>query len=284
MTIPHRRAIILLCETRPQRPGKEDLYYMAESRRDKWVLKPGNTLFFALLALFLCILTVLSLALRKESDMTRSVVLSVMCATTTVGFFIYKYCLSIDDDYSLIRASKGMGEFNWLGELPLHLCNINMLFIPFAVLLKIRPLKAFCFFSAPLGALIALVMPGKEFENFSILLPRMIGFFGTHFMILIEGLALVTFGLYRPVFSDVLPALLTAVLILFCISIINMLMRWTGLYPNANYFYSIETEGNYFLELFHKWIPLPFLYMLPCILILAVYMVLFIGVYSIFSP
>ena len=257
---------------------------MTESNKDKWVLKSGNKLFFCLLSLFLCILAVLSVALRKESEMARSIVLSVMCAVTTVGFFVYKYFLSIDDEYSLIRTSKGMGEFNWLGELPLHLCNINMLFIPFAVLFRIRPLEAFCFFSAPLGALIALIMPGKEFENFSLLLPRMIGFFGTHFMILIEGLAIVTFGLYRPVFSDVLPALLTAVLILFCISVINMLMRWTGLYPNANYFYSIETEGNYFLELFHKWIPLPFLYMLPCILILAVYMVLFIGVYSIFSP
>ena len=256
---------------------------MAKKNKEKWILNPGNILFFALLAFFLFVLAVLSFVMRIEGDLAGRIVLSVMCAMTTVGFFIYKYWLSIDKEYSELKASKGMGEFNWWGELPLQLCNINMLFIPFAVLFQIRALEAFCFFSAPLGALMALIMPGKEFENFSILLPRMIGFFGTHFMILIEGLAIMTFGLYRPAFTDILPALLTALLILFCISVINMLMRWTGIYPNANYFFSIETEGNFFLEIFHKWIPVPFLYMTPCILILAVYMVLFIGLFSLFS-
>jgi uncharacterized membrane protein YwaF len=256
---------------------------MSKTDGYRWTLKPGNNLFFTLLSLFLLFLTVLSAALRKESETTRRIVLTAMCVFTTAGFFVYKYYLSIDDEYSAIKVSKGMGEFNWWGELPLHLCNINMLFIPFAVLFRIRPLEAFCFFSAPLGALMALIMPGKEFKDRSIFLPRMFGFFGTHFMILIEGLAMTTFDLYRPAFSDIFPALLTALLILFCISVINMLMRWTGLYPNANYFFSIETEGNFFLEIFHKWIPVPFLYLTPCILILAVYMVLFTGLYSLFS-
>ena len=80
---------------------------MTESNKDKWVLKSGNKLFFCLLSLFLCILAVLSVALRKESEMARSIVLSVMCAVTTVGFFVYKYFLSIDDEYSLIRQDSG---------------------------------------------------------------------------------------------------------------------------------------------------------------------------------
>ena len=256
---------------------------MPKTNGDRWVLKPGNNLFFTLLSLFLLFLTVLSAALKEESETTRRIVLAAMCAFTTAGFFIYKYYLSIDEEYSVIKASKGMGKFNWWGELPLHLCNINMLFIPFAVLFRIRPLEAFCFFSAPLGALMALIMPGKEFEDRSIFLPRMFGFFGTHFMILIEGLAMATFDLYRPAFSDILPALLTALRILFFISVINMLMRWSGLYPNANYFFSIETEGNYILEIFHKWIPFPFLYLLPCILILAVFMVLISGLFVLVS-
>ena len=53
-----------------------------------------------------------------------------------------------------------------------------------------------------------------------------------------------------------------------------MLLRFSGLHPKANYFYSIETEGNFLLELFHSWLPWPFLYVLPCIAILGVYMLI----------
>ena len=52
---------------------------------------------------------------------------------------------------------------------------------------------------------------------------------------------------------------------------INLLLRITGLHPNANYFFSVETEGNPLLELFYRFIPFPFLYLLPSIVILAVY-------------
>ena len=36
----------------------------------------------------------------------------------------------------------------------------------------------------------------------------------------------------------------------------------------------METEGNFLLEIFHNWIPLPYLYLLPSILILLPYMLL----------
>ena len=51
-----------------------------------------------------------------------------------------------------------------------------------------------------------------------------------------------------------------------------MLLRWTGLHPKANYFFSAETEGNPLLEIFYGWIPVPFLYLMPSIVILGVYM------------
>ena len=58
-------------------------------------------------------------------------------------------------------------------------------------------------------------------------------------------------------------------LAVFCV---NLLLRATGLHPKANYFYSVETEGNFLLEIFHRWIPVPFLYLLPSFLILVPYM------------
>lgn len=100
----------------------------------------------------------------------------------------------------------------------------------------------------------------------------MLGYYATHFMVVIEGLALVTFGMFRPKFRDLPRAILAALLIAFSIFCFNMLLRWTGLHPKANYFFSVETEGNPLLEIFYGWIPVPFLYLMPSIVILGVYM------------
>ena len=239
---------------------------------DFWIMRPFNTLFLIVFAAFILLLVIASLLLRGKSERARRIVLVAACAVTFVGYFIYKYMLSLDSDYNVITAN--MGGFNWWGELPLQLCNINMMLIPIAVLKKSRPLMCFGFFLAPLGALMALVMPGNGFSGYSLLLPRMLGCYGTHFMIVIEGLALVCFGLYRPRFRDLPRAVLAAFIITLCIFLINMLLRWSGLHPKANYFFSVETEGNFLLDIFYGWIPYPFLYLLPCILILGGYMLL----------
>ena len=239
---------------------------------DFWVLSPFNTLFNIIFALFLLLLVVASLLLKGKSEKTKQTVLVTACLLTLIGYFIYKYALSLDSDYNIIRADYG--GFNWWGELPLHMCNINMILIPIAVLKKNRPIMCFCFFCAPLGGLMALAMPGAGFTGFPVFLPRMLGYFGTHFMIVIEGLALVTFGLYRPKYRDLPRTLLTAVAIMVVLFGFNMVLRMTGVYPYANYFYSVETEGNFVLELFYRWIPFPLLYQAPSVAILGIYMFL----------
>jgi len=118
------------------------------------------------------------------------------------------------------------------------------------------------------------MMPSAGFSGYSIFLPRMLGYYGTHFMIVIEGLALVTFGLFKPRLSDLPRAILTVIIIAFVVFLFNLFLRWTGLFPKANYFFSVETEGNFLLEMFHKWIPIPFLYLLPSIVILGAYMLI----------
>ena len=236
---------------------------------DFWILRPFSPLFWGLTGFFLLLLTAASLLLRGKSERTKTLVLVCACLLTFVGFFVYKYYLWLDADYNVITADKG--GFNWWGELPLHLCNINMILIPIAAWKRWRPLMSFCFFVAPLGALMALVMPGIGFDAYSVFLPRMLGYFGTHFMIFIEGLALVTFGLYQPKLRDLPGTALALLGIALVIFGINMLLRVTGLYPNANYFFTVETEGNPILEMFHSWLPYPFLYVLPCAAILLAY-------------
>ena len=239
---------------------------------DFWIMSPFNTLFFCVFAAFLLLLAAVSLIVHNKSERTKKIVLTAFCVATMIGFFFYKLFLSRDSDYNIITAE--MGGFNWWGELPLQLCNINMILIPIAVWKKSRPLMCFAFFLGPLGALMALAMPANGFDGYSLLLPRMLGYYGTHFMIVIEGLALVTFGMFRPRLRDLPGTVLSALIIAFVIFCINLLLRWSGLHPKANYFYSVETEGNFLLELFHSWIPYPFLYLLPSIIILGVYMLI----------
>ena len=235
-----------------------------------WIMRPFNTLFIIVFAAFLLLLVIASLLLRGKSERAKSTVLITACVLTMIGFVVYKYYLSLDSDFNEITA--GMGGFNWWGELPLQLCNINMLLIPIAVLKKSRPLMCFGFFVGPLGAMMALAMPGNGFDGYSLLLPRMLGYYGTHFMIVIEGLALASFGLFRPRLRDLPRAILAFFLIGFGVFLIDMLLRWSGLHPRANYFFAVETEGNALLEIFHGWIPFPFLYLMPSLVILGVYM------------
>ncbi len=243
---------------------------MMNNTAEKWILEPFNGVFFTLFALFLLLLIVSSLWLRGKPERTRVNVLTGACVLTLIGFFTYKYRLSFDMEYRVANAA--MGGFNWWGELPLNLCNINMILIPIAVQRNSRPLKSFCFFAGALGALMALMMPSAGFSGYSVLMPRMMGFFGTHFMVFIEALAIVTFGLYRPTFRDMPWTLLAILLISIAVFGVNMLLRVTGLFAKANYFFSVETEGNPVLELFHSWLPYPYLYLLPCYLVLCPYM------------
>ncbi len=237
-----------------------------------WIIHPFNSVFFACFALFLLLLIIAALLLRGKSDRIKKTVLVAACVVTFLGFFVYKYFLSVDAEFN--EATAAMGGFNWWGELPLQLCNINMILIPVAVLTNRRSLMSFCFFVGPLGALMALVMPGAGFDGYSILLPRMLGYYGTHFMIIIEALALAVFGLYRPRFRD-LPGTIAALLaVSLAVFGVNALLRATGLHPKANYFFSMETEGNPVLELFYRFVPYPYLYELPSFLILIPYMLI----------
>lgn len=240
-----------------------------------WIMRPFNAVYFCTFGFFIALLVVSSLLLKNKPEKTRRTVLAVACIITAVGFFVYKYFLSIDVEYDQV-AYASMGGFNWWGELPLHMCNINMILIPIAVWRKNRALMSFNFFTGTLGATMALVMPSMGFAGYPLFMPRMIGFWGTHFMVLIEGIALVAYGLYRPTFKDLPKTVLTVVIVTFCVFLIDLFIRTTGLNPRANYFFAMETEGNPLLNIFHNLIPVPFVYLIPCLSIMVPYMCLII--------
>ena len=238
-----------------------------------WILRPFNPVYLCTFAFFIALLVISSILLKNKPEKTRRIVLCTACIITAIGFFVYKYFLSIDLEYDQV-AYASMGGFNWWGELPLHMCNVNMLIIPIAVWRKNRALMSFSFYTGTLGATMALLMPSMGFAGYPIFMPRMLGFWGTHFMVLIEAIAIVAYGLYRPRFKDIPKTILTVVIVTFCIFLIDVFIRTTGLNPRANYFFAMETEGNPVLEIFHRLIPIPFIYEIPCLLIMAPYMCL----------
>ncbi len=245
------------------------------------ILLPFNGVFFALFAVFAVLFLILNLIMRRCSEKTRRVTLAGLMIFTLAFFIWYKIMLSLDIEYSILTESAGKGAFCWWGELPLQLCNINMILIPVAIATKKRSLQGFCFFLGPLGAAMALCMPGLGFEGCSILLPRMIGYYFTHFMVFFGGLSLAGFGIYRPTFRDLPGVVLSLIVLNLLIFVFNMILRLTGVYPNANYFYNVVTEGNPILELFHRWLPYPFLYSMPCLLILLPYVLIVTALFCI---
>lgn len=246
---------------------------------DKLIISVFNPVYCITALFFIALLVISSILLRSASEKTRRIVLTVTMAAVFILYNVYKFLLSKDTAYAeiLYLAGKGSGEFTWWGELPFHLCNINLILIPIAVMTRSRPLSAFCFFLAPLGALMAILMPGIGFDGYSLLLPRMWGYYITHYMILIGGLALCTFGLFKPEFSDIIPGMLMTYAVALFAFAVSALLRVSGVFPYANYFFTFDPEGNPILELFRSWIPLPYLYLLCCSLILLPYMLLVTG-------
>ena len=233
------------------------------------IMKPFNGTFFLVLGIMILILIGLTLIFRKKSERTRRIALASIYLFGLVIFVVYKIFLSKDTAYSEICAEAGKGEFSWWLELPLQLCNINLLMIPIAALTMKRPLLAFAFFVAPLGAGFALAMPGIGFEEYSLLLPRIFFYYVTHFMVFLGGPALACFGLYKPRFKDTIPTALMLLAVTFVIFLINELLIVTKANIYANYFFTMNTEGNAILNLCWKLIPVPFLYEIPLILILV---------------
>ena len=238
---------------------------------ERFICKPFNLVYLCVCAAFALLFAVGILILRKKDEKTRARVLAIAMFLTLVFFFWYKFKLSHDEEFSRLTDSVGIGRFNWWGELPLQLCNINMILIPIAALTRKRALLCFSFFMGPLGAFLALAMPSAGFEHYSILLPRMMGFYGTHWMVFFGSFALAALGLYKPKFKDLPLTALSALVILVLIFLLNVLLRATGLNAHSNYFFANDPETNSILQMFYGWIPVPCLYLLPGIFILVPY-------------
>lgn len=238
------------------------------------IYEPFNACFFLCLAVFMAFLVISAKLLKEKPLETRRKFLAVIMIITFISFFVYKYYLSIDSEYSVLCEENDIGAFSWWKELPLQLCNINLILIPVGVITMNRTILNFSLFTGSVGAFMALIMPSVGFYGCSILLPRMLGYYFTHFMVFTGALAIVAYGIHTPKYRE-LP--MTAVMLLaiaFIVFLIDCLFRFTGVCEFANYFYACDPEGNAILSLLYSIIPVWYLYEVPCLLILVPYMYL----------
>lgn len=242
------------------------------------ILRPFNGPFWALLLLIVGAVTLIWHSQQDKSEAQRAKFLCGLSCLNILLFFAYKFALSRD---SAFLTLSGLTRFNWLSELPLQLCNINLFLIPLGVLTKKRQVLGFAFFVAPLGALMALIFPEAPFRDFSPFLPRMLGFYLTHSLLIISGLSLSSLGFYSPRAKDE-PGILGLFLLLGVLAhILNTLLR-RGLCPQANYFFTYGADISA-LKLLWKLIPVPFLFETPILLVLLGYMALVIFIYRKFG-
>lgn len=231
------------------------------------IIRPFNAVHTGLFVFAAALILLLYFVLYRADENTRKWVMVSICAVNVAGFFLYKLALSHDAEFLSIN---GIERFNWWNELPLQLCNINMFLIPIGLLTKKRPILGFSFFVAPLGAVMALLFPEPAFDGFSLFLPRILGFYGTHIVIFICGISLATLGLYRPRLRDFPGIYLTLICLACGAHIVNLVLRHT-VCPFANYFFTYPADIS-ILRLFRSWIPVPLLYLAPGLVILGVYM------------
>jgi len=234
------------------------------------MIKPFNAAFFAVLGFAVFFLVLSYLLFRKASEQKKKIWIISLSLLNFVGFCVYKGFLSVDSEFLMIDQIE---KFDWLAELPLQLCNINILLIPIGLILNNRFLKGFSFYTAPLGAIMALIFPEPAFTGYSLFLPRNIGYYGTHIFVIICGLLLLIFGFFRPSFRDIPGITLTFIAVCASAHLINTVFR-VLFRSTANYFYTYGADIS-ILKLCWNLIPVPFLFELPLILILWAYMSLF---------
>ncbi|MDR1082734.1 MAG: YwaF family protein [Coriobacteriales bacterium] len=235
---------------------------------DIFTITPFNPLWFLLMAGVAVMSWLLWLIFRKRAERVRRGLVIGICALVMVLYLLEKYWLSLDAEYLLTQSG---GRFNVLDELPLHLCNVNMLIIPFALLLKRRMLLVFCCLSAPLGAFMALASPIAVFSESSILLPRNIGYYSSHSLLIVAGVSLFTLRLCRPKFRDLPLAIGIMLIMLVAAHLINTAFRLGGISSGTNYFFTYGPDGIAVLEILWRLIPIPLVYELPLLPVAVAY-------------
>lgn len=234
---------------------------------NKCIIKPFNLTYVLFALIYGAVLAIYITYFKKYSMAEKEVAAIVFYLLDWLVFILYKISISKDEELASICYQNG---FNWLNELPLNTCNIVLFLVPLGIIFKSRVMLATCFYSSLIVTPLALLMPCRGFEKYSLFKPRIFGFYLTHYMTLSAGIILICFGIFFPSPSDVILAAIGMLVTLTIVYLINKVMRASGINPYANYFYCMDPDGNPALELLKKLIPCEYLYCLPLVVIFGI--------------
>jgi uncharacterized membrane protein YwaF len=191
---------------------------------------------------------------RNKSEKTKTWALLGLSIFNIIIFTINKFVLfRVFDDLEV------------LNELPLHLCNMNLILIPVALLTKNKLLMGYTYYVATIAAMAAIMFFDSRYVGVNVMTYSVFVYFFYHAVLVATPILLVMFGLYTPEKSQII----NVIILLLCMATVihgfNLFMRSTGLCTISNYFYTMGMEGNPVLELLMKLVPIPLVYYFPMI-------------------
>ena len=211
------------------------------------------------------------IARKKGGDFAKKL-LGIWCILVVAYYIVYKIGIQLDEEYAVLRVEGGMPEVSIWTELPIQMCDISLLLLPIEALSKKKVgfLRFFTIFFGIPAAVLAIVVPFPGFTGYSLLIPRVFGYYFTHISIIFSGISLLTFNIYRPTLKNFRWATLMLAVAYWANFLINVILRLVGLSVKSNYFFSYEPLGLVPLEFFYNIIPVPGLYLaVPVFLFIA---------------
>lgn len=165
--------------------------------------------------------------------------------------------------------------------LPLHLCSLNALVLPFAVFTRNKTLGNLLLLWS-LGAVMALVVNSAQ-ASFEIFSATFFFYFFPHLLEFGIPILLFSLGLVKKDLKCIASTLLITVCAFALVHFANValngyfaahqILNPSGNLVQVNYMYTIKPE-NPVLSLFWSLIPYPFWYLLPVMGIIGVYLLL----------
>ncbi|MGB7595616.1 MAG: hypothetical protein WBL80_08645 [Erysipelotrichaceae bacterium] len=158
--------------------------------------------------------------------------------------------------------------------MPLQLCNIAVFLIPTALITKKAVLMDFVFYICGLGALVAILVVGSDYQDTYSMMT--FSFYIFHFSVFLIPLLNSIWGFHRlkPNLKSALNLTVMVLIISGSVHLLNLLLNNVYHIP-ANYFFTMRllaAQMNPAFALFAKWIPYDYFYLLVAIPILYAYM------------
>ncbi len=196
--------------------------------------------------------------LRNKSEKYVIKFLLVVCGINIVMFASYK-----------ITMAHTFETFILLKELPLHLCNLNLILYPISLLIKNKKIQNFMFsyffYVGLLAAICGVLFFDATFKGRDAMTYVVFTYFLYHIILILLPIMTVTLKLYTPKLSNIWKGLVVLAVLGVIMHLVNLMFKFTGWCEEANYFYTFGMPDNPILGSLQKLIPLPLLYMLPLV-------------------